>query len=184
MSVFIPVNECIWETAHQLAIDTYLQFATSQGHYQNTNDSHFRGKIGELACVRWAVDIGICCDATILDPTRMRDADLILGTPPTQLRVDVKTWNTRFWQDLGRCVAVTQMPSMRAKADAAIWCTTDSCIALGTQVEIVGWNTIPEIEAIQPVWTGASPQQVFNHQIPIESVRPLAELAKIITTPA
>ena len=113
----------------------------------------------------------------------MQEADLRLGVPPAQ-RIEVKTWNAAFWQNLGRCVAVNQMPNIRAKADIVIWCITPDSIASGASVTIAGWNTVAAIAQLPPIWTGpVGGRQVHNHQVPVEQVRPLGELAQLITSP-
>lgn len=84
---------------------------------------------------------------------------------------------------MGRCVAVNQMPDIRAKADAMIWCITPDDIDLGASVKIAGWNKVAEIVQLLPIWTGPEGRrQVHNHQVPVEQVHPLEELVQLITS--
>ncbi len=183
MAAHVLVTAEMAIAARSMAEETFRLFANSPGHYNNTVDSHFRGKIGELACEQWAASAGIPCEPIFKDATRMQEADLYLGVLRAQ-RIEVKTWNAAFWQNLGRCVAVNQMPDIRAKANAVIWCITPDGIASGVSVEIAGWNTVAEIAQLPPVWTGPKGgRQVHNHQVPIEQGRPLANLVNPIMKP-
>ena len=183
MTVSILLTDKMVADARAMAEETYRLFANAPGYYYNTPDSHFRGKIGELACAQWAENSGVPCEPIFKDANRMQESDLRLGDPRAH-RIEVKTWNTAFWQNLGRCVAVNQMPGIRAKADAVIWCVTPDSIASGTTVAIAGWNTVAEIAQLPPIWTGpVGGRQVHNHQVPVEQVRPLEELVNHLQTP-
>ncbi len=167
--------------ANTRAEETFRLFENSPGHYNNTLDSHFRGKIGELVCVQWAESSGFPCEPIFRDAHRMQETDLHWGGPHSQ-RIEVKTWNATFWQNLGRCIAVNQMPNIRAKADIVLWCITPDGIASGISVEIAGWNTVAEIAQLPSVLTGPKGgRQVHNHQIPIDQGRPLADLVNLLT---
>lgn len=113
----------------------------------------------------------------------MQKADLHLGG--SRALSASKRMECAFWQNLGRCVAVNQMPDIRAKADVVIWCVTPQSIVPGVSVEIVGWNTVAEIARLPPVCTGlvVGNRQVHNHQVPIEQVRPFADLVNLIMEP-
>ena len=184
MTVSILLTDEMVADARAMAEETYRLFANLPGYYDNTPDSHFRGKIGELACAQWAASAGVPCEPIFKDVNRMQEADLHLGDPPAQ-RIEVKTWNVKYWQDLGRCAAVDQMPKMRVKADVLIWCITPDSIASGTTVEIAGWNTVAEIAQMPKVLTGlVGGRKVHNHQVPVEQVRPLEELVNHLQTPS
>ena len=71
MTVSVLVTDEMVADARAMAEETFRLFANSPGHYNNTVDSHFRGKIGELACVQWAASAGIPCEPIFKDAHRM-----------------------------------------------------------------------------------------------------------------
>ena len=119
MSETVRVDELMFERAMHLAEQTIDIFAGRPGYYNNTIDSHLRGKIGEMVCSKWISGQGVELDTAYEDIGRMREADLILKTGNI-IRFDVKTWNQRHWPTLGRCISVNQMPKLQAKADGII----------------------------------------------------------------
>jgi len=176
MSETVQVDESMFERAMHLAEQTIAIFSGRPGHYNNTIDSHLRGKLGELACSKWISEQGVEFDSVYEDIGRMREADLILKTGNT-MRLDVKTWNQRHWPALGRCISVNQMPALQAKADGIIWCITPDELAPAIEVEIVGWNTLADANSIEPTWTGPpGRRQVHNYQLSVSDIRPLQTL--------
>ncbi|MFG0256573.1 MAG: hypothetical protein ACF8GE_01590 [Phycisphaerales bacterium JB043] len=173
----ILINAERYGQAAALALDTFRRFARARGHYNNTPNSHLRGKIGEIACDCWLQGEGIETEAVFQDLDRMREADLVLGTR----RIDVKTWDERYWGEMGRCVAVAQIERLRAKADGVLWCVTPSELGPEIEVEIVGWNTIDDITRAPRRTTGpAGRRQVDNYQVDLDAVRQLDELLRSI----
>lgn len=186
MTVSVLLTDEMVANARAMAAETHRPFANSRGHYNdNRFGRHLLGKISELACEQWARSAGIPCEPIFRDNNRMREADLIWGGPNPQ-RIEVKCWSTNNWQDLGRCVAVRQMQSVLAKADAVLWCITPRAKAIvpGASVAIVGWNTVAEIAQMPQVLTGpVGGCPVHNHQVPVEQVRPIEELVNLLQTP-
>ena len=185
MTVSVQLTDEMVADARAMAAETHRPFANSPGYYNDNRFArHFRGKLGEVACEQWAISAGIPCEPIFRDNNRMQAADLHFGGLNSH-RIEVKTWNVKHWQNLGRCVSVKQMPGIRAKADAVIWCVTPDSIASVTTVEIVGWNTVAEIAQMPRVLTRAgSGRPVCNHQVPVEQVRPLEELVNCLQTPS
>ncbi len=182
MTAHIPVDTNMLMNATQMGVESFLRFKECHGYYENTPNSHIVGKIGELACARWAENLGIHCDQAFRDLNRKNEADLILNLGDTRIvRIEVKTWSSDWWQTFGRCIAVRQMRQVRAKADIVIWCASTPYSDLAQRetgnVNIAGWNTPAEIARIEPTLTGRPGQDpVRNHQVPMEQVRPLDEL--------
>ena len=106
MSEHVTIDEETFEKAEQIAIATLKVFERQRGHYNNTLNSHLRGKIGEFACINWFGAKGAMCEAIFEDLNRMSEADLVVGG----LRLDVKTWDERWWPQQGRCIAANQLP--------------------------------------------------------------------------
>ena len=113
MQISLDKNDV--DRAYELARSTYEKWKTYPGYYNNTLESHLKGKLGEIAVEKWAASNAFLVDAAFEDMGRDREADLVInGT-----RVDAKTWAKRWWPDLGRCLAVRQMSSLQKKLSAA-----------------------------------------------------------------
>lgn len=166
----IRLNPQQLQRAHDLAEATLARYRDHAGHYRNTANSHTVGRIGEIgtaALLATRLPVQTAFD----DPTRDADADLHCRG----LRLEVKTWTDRYWPDWGRCVAVTQLPALKRKADAVIWASTDN-----TTVTVWGWNTVDDIAATPPTWTGPAARQIHNHQIPADTVRDIRDLRDLL----
>lgn len=162
--------------AEELAAQTYEVFKGRWGHYNNTVNSHLRGKVGEIGCHLWLDAQGIPHELVYENLARLEEADIILnaGRP---FRFDVKTWDTRYWKAMGRCVAFKQLPKLKKKANAVLWCVTPKELAPGVEVEIFGWSSIRDIENSPRRMTGpAHRRQVDNYQVDLEAIRPLPEI--------
>lgn len=172
----VDIAEHALRKAHKLAGVTYKEFKNVQGHYRNTSDAHLRGKIGEVACVQWLEERGFKCRAAFENIDEIKSADIVVGNG-SEFRVEVKTWNERYWDDWGRCASVKQFPSLKRKADAIIWCVTPHEFTAPVRVCIAGWNTIEDIEDAPKRLTGPeSRPKINNYQLDPEKLRPLAEL--------
>ncbi len=177
----ILITETDYAEAVQLADETYRGFSKRPGHYNNTPNSHLRGKIGEIAFLRWLEGLGVAVDAAFRDIARTRKADLIAEGQRSSVRLDVKTWDTRYWTEMGRCVAVGQLPKLQNKADGVIWCVSPAVLEPGVTVEVVGWNTLDEVANAPRLLTGpVGRRQVENFQVGLDAVRPLDDLLTMI----
>ena len=181
MPARIEIDAETFDVAKSLARETYARFSQHLGHYDNSANNHWVGKLGELACALWAADMGFCCDQAFRVPDRMNEADLILILGAQRLvRIEVKSGSSHLWEPFGRCVSVGQMQGVCVKADFVLWCTVTplSDVSQGSEcsVQVEGWNTPTEIAEIPPILTGPAGRQRWNHQVPMEQVRPLREL--------
>lgn len=162
--------------AMALAESTYAVFARKRGYYTNTINSHLRGKLGEIACARWFKTSGMEVEAIFRDQSRISECDIVASRVGS-LRVDVKTWDRRFWAAMGRCVAAGQIHKLGAKADVVLWCVSPPELSSAVVVELVGWNSIAEILTSPRRSTGpAGKRQVDNFQVDTDKLKPLSGL--------
>ena len=142
-----------------------------------TPESHLKGKLGEIAVEKWAMSHKLPTDSAFEVSDRDWEADLIInGT-----KVDVKTWAKTWWPELGRCLAVNQLPSICKKADVLVWCYVENQFDESAQIEIAGWSTGPDIENAPIQDTGpAGKRKVRNHQLAIDDLRPLDTLITVL----
>lgn len=162
--------------ATELAEKTLEMFAGRSGYYNNNINSHLRGKLGEIAVSTFLRSRDLTTDDLWKDLQRIGDADVVV---PSRFRADVKTWDHRYWPDYGRCVSVSQFPKLRTKADAIIWCTSDSTIRAGMAVTIEGWNTMEDIAQAPRRHTGPpNRRQVYNHQLDPDSLREISTILR------
>lgn len=171
---FIDVESADYQEAMDLAHGTYQKFQESAGHYTNTLNSHERGKIGEFACLRCLEKYNLKCGAKFKNLGNLRDADIIVHGDE-DLCVEVKTWNEKYWDEWGRCIAVEQFPALTKKANVVIWCITPDITTPPVRVTIAGWNKVDDIENAPKRWTGPSNRQVHNHQVDNDKLRPMAD---------
>lgn len=168
------ISEDELAVATRLAEQTLALFAGRPGYYNNSVNSHLRGKLGEIAVSAFLRLNGVETDDLWKDVERISAADVILAG---RLRADVKTWDVRYWAEYGRCISVKQLPRLQTKADAIIWCTSESVIAAGMKVTLEGWNTLKEVKLANRRYTGPSGRrQVYNYQLEPESVRRIATI--------
>lgn len=89
----------------------------------------------------------------------------------------MKTWSLGYWETMGRCIAVGQLPTLLRKADCIVWCTTDYGGVGEAVVEICGWNLVDEIHNAPIMWTGPDAgRKVENHQFSLADLRKLEDL--------
>ncbi len=176
MGELIKIDDVRHAEALRLAQQTLAIFAKMPGHYNNTLNSHLRGKLGEIAAADWLAANGIKIDAAFRDTGRIKEADIV-GVGARTLRLDVKTWDSKYWPEMGRCVAVGQLDKLRNKAEGIVWCVSPSSLDPGIEVEMVGWNTLADIEAAPRRMTGPTGRrQVDNYQVDPGNVRQPASL--------
>jgi hypothetical protein len=167
-----------FELAQRLAIETLSRFSTLKGHYNNTSNSHLRGKIGEIAASSALEELGMKLENTYTNLDRMSEADIVI---PGKLRIDVKTWNIEHWAEMGRCIAIDQLGKLEKKADIIIWCTSPNILTPGINVEVVGWNKVSEVGKSPRRMTGPkNGRKVDNFQLDIKEIRDLSDLEKLL----
>jgi hypothetical protein len=165
--VVIRLTQSQLDDATELARATHAKWGARRGYYPNKFETHLKGKMGEVAVETWAVGLGRKVDSAFRDLTREREADIVIDGQ----RVEVKTWDFTGWQEWGRCVRPPQLPQLRAKADAVVWCYLENAV-----VTIVGWSTLKDIEQVEVTVTGPTYNRLENHQVPLDEVRDLGGL--------
>jgi len=158
-----------------LAETTFERYRGVPGHYRNTANSHLVGHLGEFAAFIWLRDNGFEPVAAFSDPTKDKECDISTNIG----RVEVKTWNEKYWDDWGRCVSVSQYASIKKKADFIFWCTVDEFESDNPKVTFRGWCDVNIYEGMTPILTGKEGRQVNNYQLAQDqlfSVEALKEL--------
>lgn len=174
----VDLNEGELRIAKALALETFEKFQGFPGFYNNTVDSHLKGKLGEIAVEKYLESLRseVQIDSVFRDTTRDQECDLIAG----RLRIEVKTWTRKYWSNLGRCIAAGQLPRLVAKADVIVWCVSEIPTVSACQIEIVGWTRTDEIHLSPRRLTGpAGRRQVDNFQIDEAEIRPIDMLPEI-----
>jgi len=157
----------------QWAADTarasFERWESQQGYYNNRLNSHFKGKLGEIAVEKFLLDQKAKLDSHFRFADREKLADIVVKINGYKkvLRLDVKTWSKNYWQDLGRCIAVDQYPDLKKKADVLVWCVTDASGVLDTpapvKVILAGWSKLDEVLKAPIRLTG------FDHMRKVEN---------------
>lgn len=158
--------------AAETARSSLARWENQRGYYNNRLNSHFKGKLGELAVEKFLLDKKLKLDSHFRFPDRENLADIVVKIRGYKkiLRIEVKTWSGIYWQDLGRCISVEQFPDLKKKADLVIWCVTDADAILDTpspvKVTLVGWSTTDEISKAPIKFTGFdNMRRVENYQL-------------------
>lgn len=163
-----------FEYAKSLAEETLGLFEGRSGHYSNSLNSHLRGKLGEIAASAALESLGLELNRMWADISKLSLADLDVSG---RFRADVKTWDRRYWPTMGRCIAVSQLPRLRFKAESVIWCQSDSNLAPGMIVQVVGWNALADVELAPRRLTGPPHgRKIDNFQIEVSAIRPLRSI--------
>ena len=174
--ITIEISETDYKAATTMAGQTLAKFAGNPGYYTNSYNSHLRGKIGEIAWAKWFADQGIDVERLYEDSALIANADLILKDEQEH-RIEVKTWDERWWKDLGRCIAVSQLPKLQKKVDLVIWCVSPTNLQSGALVRLVGWSTVEDVAAAPKKYTGPkNRRQVHNYQLDQENLREMTSL--------
>ena len=181
-SMFQPVmtltNEMKIE-AEALAAVTYKRWRNIGGHYTNFPASHFKGKCGEIAVEWWSIIESVHENSAFRDHSRESEADLTIGG----WNVDVKTWSEQHWSNLGRCVSVSQLERLKAKARCIVWCTHKE-VSSGPVVTIRGWSLISDISsAVRANTGGAGMRKIDNYQLAEHDLRPMSDLLRRVRAP-
>ena len=172
MDIVITNDE--YNVAIEIAEETLRRFSSNRGHYNNTANSHIRGKVGEIAVSNFIGQLGFQLDPVFKDLGKMAEADIII---PCKCRIEVKTWSEEFWPTMGRCIAWDQFEKLKKKADLLVWCISASKLEPLMNVDIVGWNLIEDIPAAPRRLTGpANGRKVDNYQLDSEMIRPIDTL--------
>jgi len=169
----VTITDEQFAEAYELAEATMQVFSGLKGHYNNNLSSHLRGKVGEIAVSEVLYDLGIPSDPCWRDLSLLSAADI----HAPKFRADVKTWSSRYWEGMGRCVAVGQLPKLERKADLVVWCQTHHELRAGMRVAVMGWNSVTDVRSAPRLFTGPKTgRKVDNFQIPIGEIRPVETL--------
>ncbi len=159
--------------ARQSARQSHQRWAEKAGHYPNKLGSHLLGKVGELAVGRFLQRHQIDFAPHFQHPEREKLSDL----EANGVRIEVKTWRARYWDDLGRCIAVNQREQLEAKADVIVWCVVTVEEKTIQQIAIAGWSDLADIWGAPVRKTGkGTMRKVENYQLGSDNLRPLGKL--------
>jgi len=176
MDLIITTDQ--FELAEKLAFETFARFSRTKGHYNNTSDSHLRGKIGEIATSTALHELRFKVENTYTDLDRMSEADLAISG---NLRIDVKTWNIEHWNEMGRCMSVDQIGKLEKKADIIVWCISPNTLASGISVSVAGWNKVSEVRQAPRRLTGPkNGRKVENFQFEVSEMRDIADVQQFL----
>jgi hypothetical protein len=164
----LPVADVQWaaETAHA----SFARWESQRGYYNNRLNSHFKGKLGELAVERFLLCRNLKLDSHFRFPDRENLADIVVKIRGYKkiLRLEVKTWSKDYWEGLGRCISLDQFPDLKKKADIVVWCLVDVGGIADTPVKVLlaGWSTINEISKAPVRLTGLdNMRKIENYQL-------------------
>jgi|GEM_PF-1375629 len=173
IKIFLEVEDVKW--AIQSASASIEKWSGQAGYYNNRIDSHFKGKLGELAVEKYFLETGCKLDAHFRFPERENLSDIVIKIKKyTEIcRLEVKTWDVKYWPELGRCIAVDQYPVLKKKADVIIWCVIDlNHIETllnnpeAVSVSLIGWSKIEEVMSAPIKDTGiGAMRKVKNYQL-------------------
>jgi hypothetical protein len=157
------------EWAVDVAHSSFAKWESQQGYYNNRLNSHFKGKLGELAVEKFLLDQKLKLDSHFRFSDREKLADIVVKVKGYKkvFRLEVKTWSSNYWQDLGRCIAVDQYPDLKKKADIIVWCLVeDKQTSAPVKVILAGWSKIGEILKAPIKYTGLdNMRRVENYQL-------------------
>lgn len=168
MSIVVSLTDTEVAEAHRLGDEAFELFRAGRRYYNNLGPSFRKRKLGEIAAERWARTVGAEVAAPFRDLLLTSREDLVIAG----VRVEVKTWHAAAWSDKGRSAAPGQLPGIREKADAVVWCSVEA-----NEVTLHGWSTIGDIEAAPLAMTGTAQHPATTHQVPVEGLRPMGDLA-------
>lgn len=163
------------------------RWSTSEGYYTNQFSSHFKGKLGELAVEQFLFEQGFNIDTHFRFAERENLCDIVVKIKRYEkvCRLEVKTWDKKFWAELGRCIAVEQTPDLNKKADVVIWCTVAipnlKAPPASAMVDLAGWSYVSEIVKAPVKFTGGEKmRKIQNHQLMENELHGMHELPTII----
>jgi hypothetical protein len=167
--IVVSLSDAEVAEAHRLGDEAFDAFRADRRYYNNLGPSYRKRKVGELAVEKWAATLGVAVASPFRDVSLSGREDLVIGG----IRVEVKTWHAAAWPGKGRSVAPGQLPGLREKADAIVWCSID-----GEKATLHGWSTIDDVEAAPLAMTGTPQYPATTHQVPVDGLRPLEDLVQ------
>ena len=170
----LPIGDVRWAT--ETARASFARWENEQGYYDNRLNSHFKGKLGELAVEKFLLDKKLKLDSHFRFADREKLADLVVKVRGYRkvIRVEVKTWSVNYWQELGRCIAVDQVPDLKKKADVIFWCLTDvqEVAEVPVKIMLAGWSKMEDVLNAPIKLTGLDKmRKVSNYQLAESDLR-------------
>jgi hypothetical protein len=166
----LPVADVQW--AADTARSSFARWESQQGYYNNRLNSHFKGKLGELAVEKFLLDQQLKLDSHFRFADRENLADIVVKINGYKkvLRLEVKTWSCNYWLDLGRCISVDQFPDLKKKADVIVWCVTDASgvldVSAPVKILLAGWSKMDEVVQSPVKLTGLdNMRKITNYQL-------------------
>jgi hypothetical protein len=166
----LPIADAQW--AAETARFSFARWESQQGYYNNRLNSHFKGKLGEIAVEKFLLDQKLKLDSHFRFADREKLADIVVKIKGYKkvARLEVKTWSSNYWLDLGRCVAVDQYPDMKKKADVIVWCVVDlqkiSDTPESVKVILAGWSRMDDVIKAPVKFTGLdNMRKIENYQL-------------------
>ncbi len=173
IKISLEIADVKW--AIQVASTSIGKWSGQAGYYDNRINSHFKGKLGELAVEKYLLENGHKLDSHFRFPDRENLSDLVIKIKKyTEVcRLEVKTWDAKYWSELGRCISVAQYPDLKKKADIILWCVVDlkDVDALlknphEVAVSLAGWSKLEEIADAPIKDTGiGGMRRIRNYQL-------------------
>ncbi len=165
--------------AMETARASLARWEDRQGYYNNRLNSHFKGKLGEIATEKFLANNRLKFNSHFRFSDRENLADIVLKVKGYSkvVRIEVKTWSENYWRELGRCIAVEQFSDLKNKSDVIVWCLTDihelpAGSLAPTIVTLRGWSTISDIQNAPVRLTGLeNMRKVKNYQLPETDLR-------------
>ena len=164
------------QAAQLLAEQTFNRYRNNPGHYRNTASSHLVGHLGEFAAFIWLRDNGFEPEAYFSDPSRDRECDISTNVG----RLEIKTWSAQYWDEWGRAVSVSQLNSIKRKADFIFFCSVDEVESETPKVQFRGWCEVAIIDQREPKWTGREGRKIHNYQIEQSELKPVEHLTRLL----
>jgi hypothetical protein len=181
----VTLNRSQIDLCIALGEQTLSRYVNAYGHYNNTFNSHTKGRFGEVALETLFLDKGCTVTPHFKNPASDRLCDIEVS-PARFQRLEIKTWSASGWYRLGRCFSPKQVSKLRRTADAVVWCTVplenlsdrsdlDGYEAL--DVTLIGYS-LPEDIMSAPIGpTGEEHmRKVNNHQVDAHLVRAIEDI--------
>jgi hypothetical protein len=169
----LTIEDVQW--AAHAAQSSFSKWTGQEGHYDNRLNSHFKGRLGEVAAEKFLLCQNLKLDShfRFLDRENLSDIVVKINGYRKICRVEVKTWSNAYWQELGRCVSVDQYPDLQKKADVIIWCVVDVLdmkeivkTPATVNAAVVGWSRMDDISKAPIKLTGSGGmREVENYQL-------------------
>lgn len=183
-TVELSTEDVIW--AIQIAQESISRWEGQRGYYNNRLESHFTGKLGELAVEKFLLAGNFKIDSHFRFSERENLADIVvkINRYKKVKRVEVKTWSEQYWQELGRCISVEQYLGLKNKSDLIIWCMVNedevkelTDFPKPINVNLAGWSDLADVLNAPVKKTGlGGMRKVENYQLAEADLRELSSL--------